>query len=272
MHYAPQLAQGDDKAIYHRRNHALEQTPYRARELVVVFDGETTRRIDMAALLHQAAAPTAKPPHPWALSSTTSRLSPLSKRRRAPITIRSAATDSSFGTGGDAAPPSKKTTRKEKQQERRRQQDLQDRQQQLLMMEEAKQEGGTGSSSGSRNSEVNDDDDDELPQPVFDRILRRIAFTVGLPMASGVALLNVYDALKRGQGVVVPSWVPLLTILVAFGTSALGIAYGTLSASWDPDKEGSLLGIDEARANWPVLWQDEIQKEKEKAKAKQMKK
>lgn len=218
----------------------------------------------MAALLHQAAAPTAKPPHPWALNSTSS-LSPLSRRRRAP-TIRSAATDSSFGTG-DAA-PSKKTTRKEKQQERRRQQDLQERQQQLLMMEEAslaKQDGGSGS-----NNEV--DDDDELPQPVFDRILRRIAFTVGLPMASGVALLNVYDALKRGQGVVVPSWVPLLTILVAFGTSALGIAYGTLSASWDPNKEGSLLGIDEARANWPVLWQEEIQKEKDKAKAKQMKK
>ncbi|CAD6204280.1 unnamed protein product [Miscanthus lutarioriparius] len=223
----------------------------------------------MAALL-----PTAKPPHPWALYSTTSSLSPLAKRRRAP-TIRSAATDSSFGTG-EAAPSSKKTTRKEKQQERRRQQDLQDRQQQLLMMEEeslAKRDGGTtGGSSSSSNSNGEVDDDDELPQPVFDRILRRIAFTVGLPMASGVALLNVYDALKRGQGVVLPSWVPLLTILVAFGTSALGIAYGTLSASWDPDKEGSLLGIDEARANWPVLWQEEIQKEKDKTKAKQMKK
>lgn len=224
-----------------------------------------------AALLHQAAPPTAKPPHPWALNSTPS-LSPLfSKRRRAP-TLRSAATDSSFSTGGDTVPSSKKTTRKEKQQERRRQQDLQDRQQQLLMMEEAPlaKQDGSGKSSSGGNSEV--DDDDELPQPVFDRILRRIAFTVGLPMASGVALLNVYDALKRGQGVVVPSWVPLLTILVAFGTSALGIAYGTLSASWDPDREGSLLGIDEARANWPVLWQEEIEKEKAKAKAKQGKK
>lgn len=220
----------------------------------------------MAALLHQAATPTAKPPHrPWPLNSTPTRLSPLSKRRRAPA-IRSAATDSSFSSGET---PSKKTTRKEKQQERRRQQDVQERQQQLLGMEEAslsKQDGG-GSGSNS-NGEV--DDDDELPQPVFDRILRRIAFTVGLPMASGVALLNVYDALKRGQGVVVPSWVPLLTILVAFGTSALGIAYGTLSASWDPDKEGSLLGIDEARANWPVLWQEEI--DKQKAKAEQRKK
>lgn len=203
----------------------------------------------MAALLHQAA------PTTWALS-----LSPLSRPRRRAPAIRSAATDGSISTGGAA--PSKKTTRKEKQEERRRQQDLQHRQQQLLMMEEASlvdKDGGGG-------------DDEELPQPVFDRILRRIMFTVGVPMASGVALLNVYDALKRGQGVEVPSWLPLLTLLVAFGTSALGIAYGTLSASWDPEKEGSLLGVDEARANWPVLWKEEIDKEKAKAKAKQGKK
>ncbi|OEL38308.1 hypothetical protein BAE44_0000677 [Dichanthelium oligosanthes] len=219
----------------------------------------------MAALLHQAALPAAKPHHPWALNSTPSlSLSPLSRRRRAAPTIRSAATDSSISTG--AAPSEKKATRKEKQQERRRQQDLQHRQQQLMMMGEASPAKPDGSSrSGSEH-----DDEDEIPQPVFDRILRRIVFTVGVPMASGVALLNVYDALKRGQGVDVPAWLPLLTILVAFGTSALGIAYGTLSASWDPDKEGSLLGIDEARANWPVLWNEEI--EKEKAKAKQRKK
>ena len=88
--------------------------------------------------------------------------------------------------------------------------------------------------------------DDKLPQVVFDRILRRQV---------------VYDALKRGGGAEVPSWVQLLTILLSFGTSALGIAYGTLSASWDPEKEGSLLGIDEARTNWPELWKEEIDKD-----------
>ncbi|CAN6306052.1 unnamed protein product [Urochloa humidicola] len=232
----------------------------------------------MASLLHQAALPATKP-HPWALNSTPSlSLSPLCRRRRrAPTTIRSAATDSSIstGTGSGAAPPEKKATRKEKQLERRRQQDLQNRQQQLLMMEEASSSLATKPTSGigvraEQKNNVGGEDDDELPQSVFDRILRRILFAVGVPMASGVALLNAYDALKRGGGVEVPSWVPLLTILVAFGTSAMGIAYGTLSASWDPNKEGSLLGIDEARANWPVLWEEEI--EKENAKAKQRKK
>ncbi|KAG2539760.1 uncharacterized protein PAM68-like [Panicum virgatum] len=225
----------------------------------------------MAALLHQAVLPAAKPPHRRALNPTPSlSLSPLSRRRRAAATIRSAATDSSIGAG--AAPAERKATRKEKQQERRRQQDLQHRQEQLLMMEEASlaKPDGSGRSTDKYGGSGDNEDDDELPQPVFDRILRRIMFAVGVPMASGVALLNAYDALKRGQGVDVPAWVPLLTILVAFGTSALGIAYGTLSASWDPDKEGSLLGIDEARANWPVLWEEEI--DKEKAKAKQRKK
>jgi len=221
----------------------------------------------MAALLHQAVLPAAKPPHRRALNPTPSlSLSPLSRRRRAAATIRSAATDSSIGAG--AAPAERKATRKEKQQERRRQQDLQHRQEQLLMMEETSlaKPDGSGCSTDKYGGSGDNEDDDELPQPVFDRILRRIMFAVGVPMASGVALLNAYDALKRGQGVDVPAWVPLLTILVAFGTSALGIAYGTLSASWDPDKEGSLLGIDEARANWPVLWEEEIDKEKGKAK------
>lgn len=141
---------------------------------------------------------------------------------------------------------------------------MQHRQRQLLMQASLPKADSGGGGGGSKEEL----DDDELPQPVFDRILRRIVVAVGLPMASGVALLNLYDVLKRNQGMEVPSWVPLLTILVSFGTSALGIAYGTLSASWDPEKEGSLLGIDEARANWPVLWAEEIEKEKAKARKK----
>ncbi|KAK3153156.1 hypothetical protein QOZ80_2BG0168560 [Eleusine coracana subsp. coracana] len=216
----------------------------------------------MATMLHQAALLTAKP-HPWALNSTAGGLSPLPRRRRAPA-IRSAATDGSIST--DAMPPSKKKTRKEKQLDRSKEQDMQHRQRQLLMQASLpKANAGGGGGGGSNKEEL---DDDELPQPVFDRILRRIVVAVGLPMASGVGLLNLYDVLKRNQGMEVPSWLPLLTILVSFGTSALGIAYGTLSSSWDPEKEGSLLGIDEARANWPVLWAEEIEKEKAKARKK----
>ncbi|KAF8727932.1 hypothetical protein HU200_018500 [Digitaria exilis] len=229
----------------------------------------------MAALLHQAALPaTTKPPHPRALNPTPTLSPPLLSTRRRGATIRSAATDSSsIGATGAAPSSEKKTTRKEKLHERRRQQDLQNRQQQLLMMEESSSSlaksnsRSSGSKSEAKGGGGNEVDDEEVPQPVFDRILRRILFFVGVPMASGVSLLKGYDALKREQGVDVPAWLPLLTILLAFGTSALGIAFGTLSASWDPDREGSLLGFDEVTANWPVLWKDEIEK-----KAKQRKK
>jgi hypothetical protein len=213
----------------------------------------------MATLLHQAALPTAKP-NPRALNSTAG-LSPLraalAPLPRVPAAVRSAATGGSSIISTDAAPPSKKKTRKEKQLDRSRQQDMQHRQRQLLMQASVPKANGGGSKQDAY-------DDDELPQPVFDRIL----VTVGLPMASGVALLNVYEALKSNQGVELPSWLSLLTILVSFGTSALGIAYGTLSASWDPEKEGSLLGIEELQANWPVLWAEEIEK---KAKARKKK-
>jgi hypothetical protein len=227
----------------------------------------------MATSLHQAALPTAKP-QPWPLNSAAGlsplhvAVAPLSRRRRAPAAVRSAATDGSTSISiiSDAdATPSKKKTRKMKQLDRGRQQDMQHRQLQLLMQASPPKANNGAAGGGGGKQEENDDD--ELPQPVFDRILRRILVAVGLPIASGVALLNVYESLKNNQ-VEVPSWLSLLTILVSFGTSALGIAYGTLSASWDPEKEGSLLGIKEARANWPVLWAEEIEKEKAKARKK----
>uniref|UniRef100_A0A0D9XLU4 Uncharacterized protein n=1 Tax=Leersia perrieri TaxID=77586 RepID=A0A0D9XLU4_9ORYZ len=218
----------------------------------------------MAALLHQTAL---QPPqiNPWPHTSTTNLSPPqvaLPKRRRSPLRWlqaagsggaigSSAVTDTDSTTTTTTKSPSKKTSRKEKQRMRRQEKE-QEQQQMLLEALDVKNGGG------------GEGDDDELPQPVFDRILRRIMFMVGVPMASGVGLLNLYGALERDQGVAVPTWLSLLTILVAFGTSALGIAFGTLTASWDPEKEGSLLGLEEARANWPVLWKEEIEKAKKK--------
>ncbi|KAM0863192.1 hypothetical protein ACQ4PT_044750 [Festuca glaucescens] len=222
----------------------------------------------MAALLHQAALQpphsTPYPHHPWMHSSpATSILSApqasLSKRRKHPARrLHAAGNGSGVGTpAADSAdtnaPSFKKTSRKEKLRQQQRLREREEQQQLLLkesLVEAAREEEGGGGGN-----------DDEIPQAVFDRILKRILFTVGIPMASGVALLNVYDALKRGRGVEVPSWVQLLTILLSFGTSALGIAYGTLSASWDPEKEGSLLGIAELQTNWPELWKEDDKKD-----------
>ena len=41
-----------------------------------------------------------------------------------------------------------------------------------------------------------------------------------------------------------------------FGVGFLGISWGVLSASWDPQRKGGVLGVDEVKRNFPVLWQD----------------
>lgn len=117
-----------------------------------------------------------------------------------------------------------------------------------------------GNSNNNSSDGEGDDEEDAIPEVVFNRMLARIVSFVGAPMASGIGLLYLESSLKE-QGVwESPAWVPFLTILLCFGTSAFGIAYGTLSTSWNPDKAGSLLGWEEAQKNWPELWKEEDEK------------
>ncbi|XP_073001891.1 uncharacterized protein PAM68-like [Typha latifolia] len=113
---------------------------------------------------------------------------------------------------------------------------------------------------GEMNGNNSSNEDDEIPEVVFNRMIRRILVVVGTPMASGIGLLYVLSSLRQMHVLEVPGWLPFVTILLSFGTSAFGIAYGTLSTSWDPNKEGSFLGWEEAQKNWPELWKDEDEK------------
>jgi hypothetical protein len=38
-----------------------------------------------------------------------------------------------------------------------------------------------------------------------------------------------------------------------FGAGFVGISWGVLSASWDPERKGGALGLDEVKQNFPVL-------------------
>lgn len=105
----------------------------------------------------------------------------------------------------------------------------------------------------SRNGK---DDDEKLPQVVLDRMIVRILVYVGVPLVTGIVMLQGFDIVK-GQNVDVPKWLPFLTTFITFGTSALGIAIGTLSASWDADREGSFFGFEEAQRNWIEMWKEE---------------
>ncbi|OWM79587.1 hypothetical protein CDL15_Pgr022999 [Punica granatum] len=109
--------------------------------------------------------------------------------------------------------------------------------------------GGGGGGAG--------DEEEQIPQVVYERMMVRIVGFVGVPMAAGIGLLHVLGVVKERGLWEVPLWVPFLTTLVCFGASALGIAYGTLSSSWDADRTGSVLGFEEAQRNWAEMWSDE---------------
>lgn len=106
--------------------------------------------------------------------------------------------------------------------------------------------------------EDDDDDDDRdatIPEVVTNRMMRRVGVSVGAPLALGVGFFPVFYYLKAVAKVDVPTWIPFGVSFVFFGAALLGVSYGIVSASWDPAREGSLLGWNEARRNWPVFWE-----------------
>ncbi|KAB1204905.1 hypothetical protein CJ030_MR7G015261, partial [Morella rubra] len=111
--------------------------------------------------------------------------------------------------------------------------------------------------SNKTNNDDDDDDDDELPRVVIDRIIARILAFVGVPMGAGLALLYIFGFVKEQHIWDFPLWIPFLTTLLTFGASTMGIAYGALSTSWDPERKGSVLGLEEAQKNWVQVWREE---------------
>ncbi|KAL6660070.1 hypothetical protein ACP70R_002192 [Stipagrostis hirtigluma subsp. patula] len=103
--------------------------------------------------------------------------------------------------------------------------------------------------------EEEDERDAAIPEVVTNRMLRRVGASVGLPLALGVGFFPVFYYLKAVAKVDVPTWIPFGVSFFFFGAALLGVSYGIVSASWDPAREGSLLGWNEARRNWPVFWE-----------------
>lgn len=89
-----------------------------------------------------------------------------------------------------------------------------------------------------------------IPQAVSNRMLRRMLVFSGVPTASGVLTFVVSYYLVVNQVVELPSYFVLLVTLGCFGLGVVGLTYGVLSASWDEDRPGSWLGLDEFKLNF----------------------
>ncbi|XP_022772228.1 protein PAM68, chloroplastic [Durio zibethinus] len=120
------------------------------------------------------------------------------------------------------------------------------------------------SKSGNDKDEEEEDDDDDkefdreagiIPEVVTNRMISRMGFSVGIPLFMGLLFFPFFYYLKVVLKIDVPTWVPFIVSFFFFGTALLGVSYGIVSSSWDPLREGSLMGWNEAQKNWPVFWQ-----------------
>lgn len=178
----------------------------------------------------------------------------VSSRSSPRLLVRSASDKKGFSTG--AAKGAAKTSKRGKSASRAGQlsrKDMQQRADQMKQLEDTQRGGqddepSTGSSGGAGQSS-----DAAVPQVVTDRMLKRILIFAGLPVFSGLLLLPGYVYLKRVVGIDLPNWVAFITQSVTFGAGLLGISYGILSTSWQPGREGSLMGTDEFKANLPIV-------------------
>ncbi|MEM6519247.1 MAG: PAM68 family protein [Cyanobacteria bacterium P01_D01_bin.71] len=97
-----------------------------------------------------------------------------------------------------------------------------------------------------------------VPEVVGRRMLKRMLYFSGIPVALGVFIFFAsYVLIIRGIAEL-PNVVVLLTTLACFGLSVVGLSYGALSASWEEDALGSLLGTEQFQVNFGRLvgsWQ-----------------
>lgn len=90
----------------------------------------------------------------------------------------------------------------------------------------------------------------EIPEAVSRRMLRRMFFFSGVPVSLGVLVFFAsYVVIIQGIAEL-PNVVVLLTTLACFGLSVVGLSYGALSASWEEETVGGLLGVDNFRVNF----------------------
>ncbi|EFA71954.1 conserved hypothetical protein [Raphidiopsis brookii D9] len=81
-------------------------------------------------------------------------------------------------------------------------------------------------------------------------MIRRVATFSGIPTGLGISTLVVSYLLVSYAHIQLPPIAVLLVNMGLFGLGVLGITYGVLSASWDEDNPGTLLGVGEFGTNW----------------------
>jgi hypothetical protein len=89
-----------------------------------------------------------------------------------------------------------------------------------------------------------------IPQAVSQRMMRRMAFFCGVPTTLGMLTFVVSYIIVSHEWLKLPNYAVLIISLSCFGLGFLGLSYGVLSASWEEETPGSILGFQEFGTNW----------------------
>ncbi len=96
-------------------------------------------------------------------------------------------------------------------------------------------------------------EDRAIPKAVSDRMVRRMALFSGIPTAMGMlTFIGSYGIITLTE-FPLPNIAVVLTSMGCFGLGVLGLSYGALSASWEPDTPGTKLGWQEFTTNFGRL-------------------
>jgi hypothetical protein len=101
-----------------------------------------------------------------------------------------------------------------------------------------------------------------IPKVVSDRMVKRVLIISGIPslLAFGVFPVSYYASLQGW--VSLPPFVTLVASVTCLALGLGGISYGVLSASWDEDIDGSVVGLKEFKLNFGRLRESrKVQKE-----------
>jgi Photosynthesis affected mutant 68 len=89
-----------------------------------------------------------------------------------------------------------------------------------------------------------------IPEEVTQRMMRRMMVFSGFPSFLGMATFVVSYFVVTKLNYDLPNSAVLLVSLGFFGLGVVGLSYGILSASWEPEQSGSLLGTQEFSTNF----------------------
>jgi len=92
-----------------------------------------------------------------------------------------------------------------------------------------------------------------MPPPVAERVAKRGMVIGGSFYATMIAVFGFGIVLFKTQEIIIPPTLMAFVTLALLALAIFGGAYGMMSASWDPDKEGSALGTEEFSENMQIL-------------------